>query len=129
MGVTKTSLSAGALLHALLLSDEEVKKRVRKIFPVVTDQAELPYILYRHTNLETQPNKGGVADSVEFEVVCCTATYSEGIELAEAVRGAVDGVVYETPEITMRSCYVTGFQSTWEANAHLQILSITARIS
>ena len=37
-----TSLSAGAIIRDILLSDEEVKRRVNKVFPSVIDKARLP---------------------------------------------------------------------------------------
>lgn len=55
MAVPKTSLSAGAIIRAILLDDADVAARVNKVFPVVTDSAELPYILYRRNKLEANP--------------------------------------------------------------------------
>jgi len=74
MAVPKTSLSAGAIIRAVLLEDAEVSARTRKIFPVVTDSAELPYITYRRSALATVPQKCGqpCPDTIEMEVICFT---------------------------------------------------------
>ena len=59
MAVGKTSLSAGEIIRSILISDSEVSARVKKIFPVVEDSAELPYIVYRRAQLEQTPVKSG----------------------------------------------------------------------
>lgn len=89
MAVPKTSLSAGAIIRAVLLEDPEVSARTNKVFPVATDSAELPYILYRRSSLAARPQKSGQpgADEIQIEVICFTERYGEGVELAEAVRG------------------------------------------
>lgn len=84
MAVGKTSLSAGEIIRAILIDDDEVAARTKKVFPVVTDSAELPYILYRRTQLTKEAVKGRVgADTVGIEILCYTADYTEGVELAE----------------------------------------------
>ena len=42
----KTSLSAGSIIRAILLEDADVKAMTGNVFPVATDKATLPYILY-----------------------------------------------------------------------------------
>ena len=46
MAIKQSSLSAGAIIRDILLTDEEVKKRTNKVFPIAIDNAQLPYILY-----------------------------------------------------------------------------------
>ena len=77
MAVSKTSLSVGALIREILLADTEVSARCSRIFPVATDQAILPYILYRRTSMEPYPQKSGQpnADSTAVEVLCFTEKY------------------------------------------------------
>ena len=112
MAVSKTSLSAGELIREVLLDSAEVTARCNKIFPVATDTAELPYILYRRTSLEQNPQKAGQpgADTVAVEVICFTGGYAEGVELAEAVRGVLDNMqaTSEDGTLTMRSCTLAG---------------------
>ena len=42
MAVSKSSLSAGEIIRAILIEDSEVMARAKKVFPVVEDSAELP---------------------------------------------------------------------------------------
>ena len=78
MGASKSSLSAGEIIRSILMADDEVAARIKKIFPVVSDSAELPYIVYRRAQLEQTPVKTGRgADTVGIEVLCYTThTYN-----------------------------------------------------
>lgn len=86
--MAKTSLSAGIIIRDILTKDADVMNIARKVFPVVTDKAELPYVAYRRTRFEHNAVKGQNpgADSVFIEVDCFAKTYEKSIELAEAVR-------------------------------------------
>lgn len=130
MAVPKTSLSAGKVIRAVLLEDIEVAKRTNKIFPVSTDSAELPYILYRRTSLSPTPQKSGQpgADEVQVEVVCFTARYSEGVELAEAVRAALDQVDAEHEGLTLRSCYLLDSEEAYQDDAFVQQLVFSMKM-
>lgn len=129
MAVNRTSLSAGSVIRAALLANEAVAARVNKIFPVVTDRADLPYILYRHAKLSAIAARGAVADTVEVELQICTEKYAEGIELAEAVRAVLDGATLTHNGLTLRHCMLVDFESTWDAGAHIQVLTLSAKIA
>ena len=129
MAVNRTSLSAGEIIRAMLIEDSEVAGRVTKIFPVVEDKAELPYIVYRRTQLEQVPTKAGRgADTVGIEIPCYTKGYTEGVELAEAVRGALDGAQGESDGLVMRSCYLSDSEEAWQDDAYVQQLVFNAKI-
>ena len=129
MAVNRTSLSAGEIIRAMLIEDSEVAGRVTKIFPVVEDKAELPYIVYRRTQLEQVPTKAGRgADTVGIEILCYTKGYTEGVELAEAVRGALDGAQGESDGLVMRSCYLSDSEEAWQDDAYVQQLVFNAKI-
>ena len=129
MAVSKTSLSAGEIIHAILTADSEVMARATKVFPVVEDKAELPYIVYRRTQLEQVPTKAGRgADTVGIEILCYSAGYTEGVELAEAVRGALDGAQGESDGLTMRSCYLSDSEEAWQDDAYVQQLVFNVKI-
>lgn len=122
----ETSLSAGAIIRDILLNDESVRNITDKVFPIVIDEAKLPYILYRRSALRHDPTKAGYpgADTVELEVVCYTARYAESIELAEAVRNALD---YARTD-KMRSCVLSGSEEGFEDDAFAQRLVFSIKI-
>lgn len=129
MAVSKSSLSAGEIIRAMLIEDSEVMTRVNKVFPVVEDSAELPYIVYRRTQLEQDPTKGRRgADTVGIEILCYTKGYTEGVELAEAVRGALDGAQGESDGLVMRSCYLADSEEAWQDDAYVQQLVFNVKI-
>ena len=126
----KTSLSAGSIIRDILLKDAEVRKRTNKVFPIVIDQAQLPYILYRRASLEQNPTKAGYpgADTVVIEVVCYTEKYADGIELAEAVRAALDGKQGEKDGVVMRSCVLSDSEECYDSDAYAQQLVFRVKI-
>lgn len=128
MAVNKTSLSAGEIIRAVLTSDETVMGIVTKVFPVATDEARLPYVMYRRANIEQVPSKGLGADTVGIEVTCYTEQYTQGVELAEAVRAALDGKQAEIDGLRMRSCVLTDSEEAWEDDAYVQQLVFTIKI-
>lgn len=129
MGANKTSLSAGEIIREILSSDPEVAARTNKIFPVAVDNADLPYVLYRRVQLEQVPIKDRRgADTVGIEIMCYTAQYTEGVELAEAVRAALDGRQVELDELRMRSCFLSDSEEAWQDDAYVQQLIFTVKI-
>lgn len=130
MAVNKTSLSAGEIIRTILLKDQDVSTRANKIFPVVTGTAELPYIVYRRIEMEVSPTKAGYpgADTLQFEVLCHTSNYGDGVELAEAVRSALDNVRAEHDGMTMRGCYLSGGEEGFENDAFIQQLIFNVKI-
>ncbi|MBD5370467.1 MAG: DUF3168 domain-containing protein [Bacteroides sp.] len=130
MGVNKTSLSAGELIRAVLTEDPEVNVRVGRIFPVFTEKAELPYLLYRRVSMEQTPQKTGQpgADTTQIEIVCFTEQYGEGVALAEAVRAALDMRSASSGGLRMRSCMLTDSEESWQDDAYVQTLIFTVRM-
>lgn len=130
MAVPKTSLSAGAIIRAVLLEDAEVSARTNKVFPVATDCADLPYILYRRTSLSPNPQKSGQpgADEIQIEVICFTERYGEGVELAEAVRAALDCVSAEHDGMRMRGCYLADSEEVYQDDAFVQQMLFNVKI-
>lgn len=133
MAVSKTSLSAGELIREILLDSADVVARTNKIFPVAIETAILPYILYRRASLEQNPTKAGSpgADAVNIEVICFTEKYADGVELAEAVRGALDNlrdVETNDHSLALRSCTLIDSEEAWQDDAYVQQLVFTVRI-
>lgn len=128
--MAKTSLSAGAVIRDLLMKSEAVMQRTNKIFPIATDSATLPYILYRRAALEHNPTKAGQpgADTVRMEVVCYTAKYADGVELAEAVRETLDYAQGEKDGLAMRSCVLVDSEEGYEDDAFVQHLDFNVKI-
>lgn len=132
MAVNKTSLSAGLLIREILLDNQDVSAITKHVFPLVTDKADLPYILYRRSGMSNvhSKNRSDHNDTIQMDIICFTATYAESIALAEAVRAALDGIeaVSNDKSLSLRSCDLIDAQETWEDNAFMQSLTFEAKI-
>lgn len=128
--MAKTSLSAGAIIRGILIADADVSRIAKKVFPVVTDKAELPYVAYRRSRLEHSPTKAKNpgADTVQIDINCYAATYQESIELAEAVRAALDYAQGEKDGLVMRSCILADGEEIYEDDAYIQCLTFQVQI-
>ena len=130
MAVPKTSLSVGEIIYDILTNDAEVSSRVTKIFPVVADKANLPYIAYRRSRTEHDPTKAKNpgADTAQIDLLCCTADYADGVELAEAARAALDYQQAELDGLIMRSCTFAGGEEYYDSDAYVQELSFSIKV-
>lgn len=129
MAANKSCLSAGEIIRAILVEDPEVMAQASKVYPVVEDSADLPYIVYRRSSLEaTQTKSGRPADTASIEILCYTEHYTEGVELAEAVRAALDCKQGTSDGIVMRSCYLTDSEEAWQDDAYVQQLVFSVKI-
>ena len=132
MDSPKSSLSAGAIVRAILLDIPLVRERGVKVFPVFqpSEKAILPYIDYRRASLVPNPVKDTVRtpDTIELVLNCYTAGYAEGIELAEAVRATLDNRRGTADGLTMRSCYLSDSTEDYQADAYIQELTFTIKI-
>lgn len=126
----KTSLSVGEIICKMLNEDEEVNALATAVFPIVTDEAALPYVAYRRSALEHNPVKGHMpgADTAVIQVLCFAADYKGSVQLAEAVRAALEDKRYESEELNMRSCFLSGAEEYYENDAYTQELSFTVKV-
>lgn len=123
----KTVLSAGTAVYEVL--SEKLADKVTKVFPVVTDEAVLPYVCYHREALETAVAKHAQsADTATIVVDCYAATYNGSVALAEAVREALDNVSITTSAgLTVRSSFLVDAAESWTDDAYLQSLSFKLR--
>lgn len=125
--MSKTVLSAGIIIREILITSETV--RTNKVYPIVTDEARTPYIVYRRIGLKGNPVKTGAgADTIQLEVLCFESDYSRSVELAESVREALENRRYETDGLRMRSCVLEDSEETWQDDAYVQRLVFNVKI-
>lgn len=128
--MAKTSLSAGQVLYDVLSGDAGVTAIATKVFPIATDSAELPYVAYRRASIETAGVKTSSrgADTVRIEVNCYAATYQQSVELAEAVRLALDHKWAKTDGLSVSSFTLSDASEFFESDAFVQALTFEARM-
>lgn len=107
MDAPKTSISAGLVIGAMLAEDTDISRTATKVFPVLVESAELPFVAYRCVGMDSQPQKGGLgADTLDVEVICMAGSYGESVRLAEMVRAAIDSRQAEARGLVMRGCHL-----------------------
>lgn len=125
----KTSLSAGLIIGEVLDNEIVKKEMATKVFPVVVEQATLPYLCYLRTDFIPRSIKDGIgSDTVMIGVECYTAGYAEGVRLAEAVREALDHRTIKLGELAMRSCTLTKSSESYANDAYVQTLIFNVKI-
>lgn len=121
-------LSIGRIIRALLLDDEGVSGITRRVFPVWTEKATLPYVVYYREKLECVPGaveQYGVGVSARtsrtalVSVECLASGYDEAVSLAEAVTGVLDGAYAEDDGLRMRSCTLADSDEGWRDDAYV----------
>lgn len=122
-------MSAGLVIHQVLTSDSEVMARASKVFPLNTDSAVLPYVSYRRTSMEAIAVKNKpCSDTTAVEVLCFAKSYGESVDLAEAVRAALDGCRASASGLEMRVCTLADSTEMWEDDAFIQQLIFNVKI-
>jgi hypothetical protein len=119
------------LIRELLLERKEVSDITTRIFPVASEEGDLPCVVYRRAALNRSPVKRPGepgAESVEIEVVCYAATYGESVTLAEEVRAALDGKQKSAYGLNLRSCTLTDSSEGWADDAYAQQLTFNIKI-
>lgn len=123
----KTALSAGIIIRDILANSESV--RTDKIYPVVSDNATTPYIVYRRISAQSVPTRASNgADAVTVEILCVDPDYSGSVELAEAVRAALEYAKLEKDGLIMRGCTLEDSEELWQDDAFIQRLIFRVRI-
>lgn len=123
----KTALSAGIIIRDILANSESV--RTDKIYPVVSDNATAPYIVYRRISAQNVPTRAANgADAVTVEILCMDSDYSGSVELAEAVRAALEYAKLEKEGLVMRGCTLEDSEEFWQDDTFIQRLIFRVRI-
>jgi hypothetical protein len=65
---------------------------------------------------------------VQIDVLCFAAKYGDGVQLAEAVRQALDGKQATKDTLIMRSCTIAGGEEYYENDAYIQELNFIIKV-
>lgn len=123
-----SGLSAGLAIYRLL---SESGLNVTRVYPVATDEAVKPYVVYRRVSMQPAVVKDGyAADTVGIEMLVVSATYSQGVTLAERVREALDGRQWYDAEsgVRLRAINLENAEEVWQDDAFIQSLTFRVKM-
>lgn len=130
----KTSLSAGLAVYAVL--KEALKDKVTKVYPVVaTEDAVMPFLVYRRTGVRSNPSKVGTCfDSSVIELSVFSKDYGEGVEIIEAARATLENKTIHCTkakdgfDMVVGCTQMTDCEESWDGDCYRQDLTIECKI-
>lgn len=121
-----TGLSAGIDLRTILLDDATLAAELTAVFPVVIEEARLPYVTYRLAALSVENAKSEYAhDHATYVLSVYAADYDTAARLAERVRRAL----WRRACGTVGSAYLQGAQGAWMGDAYCFDLTYSVAVN
>jgi hypothetical protein len=126
--MARTSISSGITIYKALAADEAVKALCSRVYPVYSlDEETLPYIVYERTSAQGDYNKSGQRDLFSFDIAVYAKTYGEAVDIAEAVRAALEDNIFEGDGMVTKYITFRGATETWQDDAYIVNLSFEAK--
>lgn len=101
-------------------------------YPCVADNdVKFPYIVYNRNGLSTQLTKDGYSeDTISFEISIYSDKYAQTIEVAEAVRNALEtlSTTYDK-YFELNNSIITNASEYWESNTYIQNINWSADVT
>lgn len=86
------TLKVGAALLTLLNASTELVAKVgNRIYPVIADDTQMPFVIYARVGLTPAHSKDGSSKDSVFMTVRVVGEYGDSIDIAELVIAAVKG--------------------------------------
>ena len=127
--VKRTALSAGLIVKELLEVPQITEKVTNIVSVFATSDMETPYIAYRRVSMPVEYTKQGAKDVAQLEVAVYGGTYKESVDLAEAVRDALEGMTGESQcGLALSRCSLVDASEDWGEGAFIQILIFNVEI-
>lgn len=126
------SLKTGNYIYSALQQDEELSNLVGdKIYPVaIPGGTKYPFIVYSNISASGEYTKDGcVGDRVSFTVMCVSETYTQGIEIAENARIAIEQISVQDDESSTGEFELVSSSDSIDSSGevYMIILNFTAK--
>lgn len=126
------SIGISAYLIDWLVKDTELCELVdsSQIYPVEAIQtAQLPFIVINRTGIEPEYGKDGTSkDKINVSISCRTNKYIEGINIASAIRKAIDTKRYKDENTTIPIIRLVGVYEGIYQNTFIQQLDFEIQV-
>lgn len=113
-------------IRAILLENEEVMALVDadNIFCLLAHaDTKLPYIVMSRNSIQTQYTKDRAFDNtVQFTINVVAESYIDSIELANAVRHAIENYRWKTEDIWIHPISVSNISESTDGNTYVQTM-------
>lgn len=126
------TILAGKYLRNILISNQNVTSLIpaTNIFPLIANaDTQFPFIVYSRNSMNAVYSKDGTCEnSISFTIIVVSDDYVQSLEIANAVRNALDTYRYKDENITIDRIKLTSaYEETFE-DAYIQrlIFSFTA---
>lgn len=124
-------LQTGKAINALLSANEEVKRMVGdRIYPLVSKvDCNFPFIVYQRMSVNTTYTKDGlIAEEQNYSITVLADTYSDSVELADAVRDALELERGTFAGQHIRNIKLTSVNESWVSDTYVQELNFTIEL-
>lgn len=87
-----STISFGKVINQILNTTSINTLIQGRVYPLVAPNFDnYPFIIYQRQNLEEESNKDiKIWDVVEYEIIICSDTYENSVEVAEVVRSEMN---------------------------------------
>lgn len=122
------SFNIGKAVCYILMQNPNITEKVNdRIYPLIADETtEFPFIIYQRSGFIPQNNKDQTDENVIIDLVIASETYAESIDIAIAVREALEHIKGTFSEIEIDDIVIDDASEDYIDNTFLQ--SITIRI-
>ena len=124
-------LQTGKAINALLSGTEEVTRMVGdRIYPLVSKvDCKFPFIVYQRMScLPTYTKDGLIAEEQNYSITVLADTYSDSVELADAVRDALELERGTFSGQYIRNIKLTSVNESWVSDTYVQELNFTIEL-
>ena len=123
------SILAGKYLRRFLIENTELSSLIdtKKIYPLIANaDTTFPFIVYSRTNLAPEYTKDLLSDNqVTFAVIVVSDKYTESLDIANAVRHALEGYRYKDEIIDIYPFKLDSITEETLEDAYIQRMSFS----
>ena len=126
--MANNSLLIGKYIRKFLTENQEVNSLTHgNIGPLVANEnTTFPFIVFSRSSLTPDYDKdGNYQDNIEVQIIAVSNDYTQVIDVANAVRKAIDRHTYSDDTIDITSMRLSTAQEEYVDDAYLQILTFS----
>lgn len=135
------SILCGKYLLNILKQNESLQTLmdVKQIYPIkaqtikkvnddgtIVEETKFPFVVYYRTRLNPEYTKDWISDNqIQYDFIVVSDDYTQSLELANAIRNALEGHQYCVEEITIQNIKLEDSTETTFEEAYIQTLSFS----